>query len=202
MKNIADITLDDVKSIMPSKGYPITTKEGVPNIVGIRNADKSSDIFIDRIWVWWNERGKEVSHFYTATTRPGFWYLEHPINNDGTGILVPGHYPNCWGLGMHRKQQFALCQKDGNGNMKAYRDKNLNNTIDCNPSTIQDGQFGCDGHHAGMDDGENIGHYSAMCQVWRFHKAHEDLMAEFDRMSKAYHYKYFSYTLLLQEDFI
>ena len=199
MKNITDITLDDVKAWMKAKGYKIFTANGVPNIVGIRNVIKETNQFIDKCHVWWTENGKEQSHVYTITTRPGKHYLENPINDKGAGILVPGQYLNIWELGMHRGKQFALCQRGGS--VKVYRDNNKNDIIDIVPGSIDEGWFGIDGHHAGEDDADEIGYYSAGCQVWRFHGAHNSLMNQFNSFSKKYNFKRFSYTLLLQEDF-
>lgn len=200
MKNMNDIGLSDVKAVLTKKGYKIFTAEGVPNIVGIRNSDPSTNKFDDKCWVWWNENGKEESHVYTITTRPGFYYLEKPIKGTpGTGILVPKQYINCWVLGMHRQKQFALCQRAGV--VQAYRDNNKNDIIDLDPKTIQTGYFGCDLHHAGLLDTDVVNNWSAMCQVWRYHEPHEDLMNKFKAISEKNKFTKFSYTLLDQGDF-
>jgi len=199
MKDIADISLDDVKSVMANKGYKVFTEEGIPNIVGIRNTIKKTDNYIDRCFVWWIENGAEVSHDYTITTRDGAYYLENPINDKGSAILVPDQYINCWELGMHRGKQFALCQKDGV--VRVYRDNNQDDIIDCNPASEDVGYFGIDLHHAGTDDSPIIGKWSAGCQVWRYNQRHQDLMNKFKELSEKNKYKKFTYTLLLQEDF-
>jgi hypothetical protein len=200
MKQINDITVEDVKSVLTKKGYRIFTDIGVPNIVGIRNVNESSNQFIDRCWVWWTENGIEQSHNYTITTRPGFYYLENPIaGNNGTGILVPNQYIDCWELGMHRQKQFALCQRDGV--VQVYRDNDKDDILDLDPKTIQKGYFGVDMHHAGLLDTDIVNNWSAACQVWRYHIAHQDLMQSFKALSAKYGYNKFSYTLLNQVDF-
>ena len=200
MKTFNTITLDDVKNIMHQKKYQIFT-DGKPNIVGIRNSIRDSNKFDDTCFVWWNEDGKEVSHQYTITTHPGYYYLQNPIaGNNGAAILVPGQYIEIWGLGMHRKKQFALCQYFGN--VKIYRDNNKDTRLDYDPETIQQGMFGINGHHAGLNDADAVGPYSAGCQVWRYHVPHEKLMQDFKGLSTKFKFKKFSYTLLLHEDFI
>jgi hypothetical protein len=202
MKRLQDITLDDIKAVMNSKGYEIFTKEGVPNIVGIRNAtrDDVKDFYDDICWVWWNDSGIETRHYYTITTHPGHYYLEHPIaGTKGTAILVPGQYIDCWILDMHRGKQFALCQREGQ--VRVYRDDNKDTVLDYDPKTIDTGFFGIDLHHGSIDDSDVIGPWSAGCQVWRYSKPHAQLMDEFKELSEENNFKRFSYTLLLQEDF-
>lgn len=199
MKSLFDIGISDVKSVMASKGYPIYI-DGKPNIVGIRNAETKSNAYNDKCWVFWTENGQEEIHFYTISTHPGFYYLQHPIaGTNGTAILVPDHYEGCWVLGLHRGKQFALCQRSGE--VKVYRDNNQDTTQDFDPSTIQQGYFGIDLHHGSLDDSDVVDRYSAGCQVWRYAQPHEDLMGQFQRLSNQYHFNQFSYTLLRQQDF-
>lgn len=201
MKALLEITLQDVKAMMQQKGYKVFDAEGVPNIVGIRNAAYDvNDDYNDRCWVWWMENGVENSHFYSVTTHPGFYYLENPIaGTKGTAILVPGQYLGCWALGMMHGTQLALCQSEGP--VQVYRDDNKDDILTCDPATIDTGYFGIDLHHGSVSDNNVIGPYSAGCQVWRFKVAHEQLMAKFSQLSQKNSYKAFSYTLLKQEDF-
>lgn len=200
MKSMHDIGLSDVKAIIAVKGYQIMP-EGHPNIVGIRNANPDADKFDDICWVWWQENGKEVVHFYTITTDPGLHYLQHPIaGTNGTAILVPGQYLNCWQLGMHRGKQFALCQRSGE--VKVYRDINRDGKLNFDPKTITQGYYGIDLHNAGLADPEVVGAWSAGCNVWEFHAPHEALMQDFKRLSEARGFDKFTYSLVNQEDFV
>lgn len=199
MKDILDIGITDVKNKIEEKGYK-TFRNGVPNIIGIRNTQTKSNAYNDRCWVFWEENGIENVHNYTISTHPGFYYLEHPIaGTDGTAILVPDQYIECWVLGMHRGKQFALCQRAGE--VSVYRDNNKDNMQDCDPSTIQKGYFGIDIHHGALDDSDVINKFSAGCQVFRYAVPHEDLMRKFQYLSNKFGYSKFSYTLLLQSDF-
>lgn len=199
MKEMAAIMLADVINVMKQKGYQIFN-DIRPNIVGIRNSIKDSNQFDDICFVWWSENGNVLSHQYTITTHPGYYYLQHPIaGTKGSAILVPGQYIDIWTLGMHRKKQFALCERSGP--VKVYRDNNKDTKLDYDPKTIQEGWFGIDGHHAGLNDADAVGPYSAGCQVWRYHQAHQDLMQDLKRISNRAGFTKFGYTLLSQEDF-
>lgn len=195
-----DIGLSDVKAIMTAKGYKIMA-EGHPNIVGIRSANRQSNSYDDTCWVWWTEKGVETVHNYTITTNPGFYYLQNPIaGTTGTAILVPGQYPGCWELGMHRGKQFALVQRGGP--MSVYRDSNRDTVLDYDPKTIVSGFWGLDGHYGSLEDTDVVDHFSAACQVWRYHEPHQALMQEFKRLSEGYRFDKFTYALVNQEDFV
>ncbi len=201
MKALQDITLDDVKAIVAAKGYEIFTANGIPNIIGIRSANRQSNSYDDRCFVWWSIDGVEESHDYSITTHPGYYYLQSPIaGTKGTAILVPGQYKGCWQLGMHRGKQFALCQQCGQ--VRVYRDGNKDTVLDYDPKTIDTGYFGIDLHHGAMDDSDIVGPWSAGCQVWRYNDPHEELMAKFKSLTEKYAFTRFSYTLLNQEDFV
>ncbi len=200
MKEINDIGISDVKNLVASKGYKIFTN-GVPNIIGIRNSVLSSNSYNDKCWVWWEDGLTEIIHSYSITTHPGFYYLEHPIaGTNGTAILVPGQYTDCWELGMHRGKQFALCQRAGE--VKVYRDKNKDHILNFDLATIDKGFFGIDLHHGSISNADIVDHYSAGCQVWRYAEPHEELMQDFKMLGIKHNFKRFSYTLLLQENFV
>jgi hypothetical protein len=202
MKPLNDITPADVLAAMAKKDYVLFSQVGVPNIVGIRSAEKDdSDYYNDKCFVWWKkENGQNEWHSYTITTHPGYYYLEHPIaGTKGTAILVPGQYLRCWELAMHKGKQFALCQHCGP--VKVYRDDNKDTVLNYDPATIEEGFFGIDLHSASLEDSDLIGKYSAGCQVWRYHDAHSILMEKFKLLGEEYVFRKFSYSLLLQDDF-
>jgi hypothetical protein len=101
---------------------------------------------------------------------------------------------------MHRGKQLALCQTAGP--IRVYRDADKDTTLDFDKSTIESGYFGVNLHHAGFNDADIVGLYSAGCQVWRYHQPHFELMQEFQKLSGIHNFKTFSYSLINQEDFI
>ncbi len=200
MKQMHDIGLSDVIKVMGENGN-IIYDDYRPNIVGIRNANRQSNSYDDVCWVWWTESNKQIVHNYTITTNPGYYYLQHPIaGTNGTAILVPGQYINCWELGWHRGKQFALVQRGGP--VSVYRDNNKDTVLDYDPKTVQSGYFGIDGHFGSLGDTDVVDRYSAACQVWRYHEPHQELMQDFKALSRRYNFTKFSYTLLQEEDFV
>jgi hypothetical protein len=200
MKTLKEITLADIKAVMLQRGYQVFSANGVPNIVGVRSSDRDGEDFDDTCFVWWNDLGKEEVHQYTITTNPGTYYLKNPISNAiGTAILVPGQYKDCWELGSHKGKQKALIQTCGQ--VRVYRDRNKDGVLNMDTSTIDTGFFGINLHHGSLNDPDVIGQWSAGCQVWKYHGAHEILMNKFHELSKKYHFNRFSYTLLDQAEF-
>jgi hypothetical protein len=201
MKNLRFISQQDIVKVMTEKGYKIFDAEGIPNIVGVRSAETDGEDFDDICYVWWTlPNGKPEIHLYTITTNPGTYYLKNPLSGTkGTGILVPDQYVDCWELGMHRGKQLALLQTGGP--VSVFRDSNRDGKMDYDPTSIQKGYFGVNLHHASLSDLDTIGLWSAACQVWKFHKPHEELMLKFKDLSNRYKFKKFSYTLLEQKDF-
>ncbi len=202
MKNLRFISLEDVLAVMKAKKFKIFEEEGIPNIVGIRSLEKDGEDFDDICYVWWKlPNGNQEVHLYTITTNPGKYYLNKPLpGTSGAAILVSGQYLGCWILGSHGKsQQYALIQRGGE--VRVYRDKNLDSKLDCDPATIDKGFFGINLHHGSKTDVDIIGKWSAGCQVWRYHQPHQDLMQKFKALSERYKFTKFSYTLLEQTDF-
>jgi hypothetical protein len=135
-----------------------------------------------------------------ATTDPGKYYLEHPANIAGCGMLVPGQYIDCWKFGLHNGKYIALVQV---GNMKTYRDNDKDDIFEIDPASISSGQFGCNNHHAFNSEVNgndfNVDNWSAMCQVILHINNFNDamlMMFDYDRFTG----KLFSYTLLEKAD--
>ena len=80
-----------------------------------------------------------VTETFEITTDPGSPYLLKPINNYGCAILAPGQWRGCYSIGKHRGQYLALVQS---GKVKVFRDNDLDNILDMDPETIQDGYSG------------------------------------------------------------
>ncbi len=201
MKKILEITLAEVQAMLKLKGFEEFTSDLVPNIVGIRSTELDGEDFDDRCHVWWYEGGElAFSKNYTITTNPGTYYLKNPIaGSKGTLILCPGQHINCWQVGMHKGKQLAFVQTGAP--MQVYRDRNRDGKMDFDPKTIEAGYFGMNGHHGALSDVNLIGQWSAGCQVWRFHKAHQDMMNLVQDNAKKTKQKDYTYTLLEQKDF-
>jgi hypothetical protein len=148
------------------------------NIIGIRSDNHRSNRFDDLLCCAYRERegGPFVIKYWPATTDPGTFCLEHPEvygTAAGTAIIVPGQYRGAYKLDLHRGKYEALCQR--NGPIKVYRDGNRDDIIDMDPSTIQEGFFGCNLHKAGANS-TNVDKWSAGCQVFARDSDFEELL--------------------------
>lgn len=91
----------EIENKYKEKGYVFRTGLYEVNVFGIRSINSQSNQFDDIIGVAWN--GKKGSYCLTgnATTDPGKYYLQNPMNNKGTIIMVPGQYLKCYAKGLH-----------------------------------------------------------------------------------------------------
>jgi hypothetical protein len=197
--NKSTITLEKIKSIFIKKGY---TLNSILEIVGVRTLDECTNSFNDFICLIY--KGNLVG-VYEATTDPALFYLNNPMNVNGTAILPEGQHKNLWALGLHKGYP-ALTQAR---RISVYRDKNKDSliTIDNRLHNDASGINLHRGHETWLRKQANyllnvfkikIGKYSAGCQVVAFA---DDLKAilEFCKLSKL---KTFDYTLLNEKDFI
>ena len=189
-----------LKTVMAKKNYRFYSDPFDINIFGIRATNPIVNTFCDLLGVaYTDENGKPQIMIAPATTDPGFYWLENPMNIAGTAIVVPGQYHSLWTPGLHSGYR-ALIQS---GNIKVYRDRNKNDVLDMDPSTIQEGEFGIDNHHA-LDQAAptpTVGKFSAGCQVWAILADFLAMMGLVDKQIAAGLGSLFSYSLLEEQDF-
>lgn len=195
----SDLTYDSVKAVMLKLGHPFFTATMDPNFIGIRTKNVKADNFDDYFCcLWVDEKGeKQIWINDKFTTDPGKYYLQKKLlNPKGCGILVPGHYSKVWGLGKHLGKYEAFLQIGRK--VKAYRDRNMDDVLDMDPATIDEGFHGCNMHH-GYGAGK-VGPNSAMCQV---HSAEKDLnyLIEFFKKTIPFAGSRVSYSLITEADF-
>lgn len=156
----------DVIDAVETKGYPLNKADNYPNLIGIRKPMNSDNLFNDTLYmiIWKNSQQSVCSFHYPITTDPGRWYLQHPINTSGCAIVKEGYYPNVWKVGKHNGKYTALIQTGGK--IKVYRDIDKDSTFDLDESTVQEGFFGINLHHAGTDS-KTIDNWSAGCTVFK-----------------------------------
>lgn len=146
------------------------------NIFGIRanNRDQSYDQFDDLIGVFYKvTENNTVLKTWKGTTDPGGYFLNNPMNINGTFIMVPGQYLGAYAIGKHHTHD-ALIQV---GTLSGYRDGDRDNVLDMSPGSIYDGKnFGVNIHHK-ENDSETIGQGSAGCQVFKSTADHENFMS-------------------------
>lgn len=209
LKNVIETT--DFQSLFERKGYAYFTKGDYNlNIIGIRDLREGivqRDNFNDALVCTYKINGKWYKDIWSISTDPGLKMLGAPMNSAGTAILVPGQYRGAYQIGLHKGQYQALTQKKP---VKVFRDRNKDNKLDFNSSTIQEGMFGINIHgsmnanlSATMDpnkvnptwESSIVGSWSAGCQVFKNAKDYAEFMT-LCRKAKDIYGNSFTYTLL------
>lgn len=168
------------------------------NLVGIRTKDNTADTFNDFICVLYKINGTECINVFPATTDPGVYYRENPINVLGTGILCEGQHKGLFKRGLHKGKP-ALVQVSP---CRAYRDRDKDKVLEFDPKTIQKGMYGCDMHRA--NEGRKttiVGKWSAMCQVPADSVDEDKILNLYDKQVSNGNGDTLTYTLLLEEWF-
>lgn len=184
------LTYDGIKTKYESKGYKFFDKGDFNvNIFGFR-LTVSTNAWDDCIGIAYRENGVKKVVAYKASTDPGMYYLNHPMNSGGTAILKEGQYRGSHKIRLHAGRYEALGQC---GWLKLFRDGDLDNEHDFDPESITD-SFG---------DGINIHHgynswrvekNSAGCQVIKMVSDFNEFM-DICRNAAAIWGNKFSYTL-------
>lgn len=193
------ITPGKLHEIFARKNYSFFVndrKDYNVNIVGVRSADMTPDVFNDYISVCWKYLGRWYNHVYECTTDPGLYYLNNPMNCKGTAILVPAQYKGAYMIGIHKTYE-ALRQKKP---MKYWRDNNRDNRYDMSGKIYE--EIGYTDIHRANDKKKSyvVGKFSAGCQVISDSRDFSEFMS-ICRKSAAIYGNSFTYTLLTEDDF-
>lgn len=205
-----EVKIKDFLHVSRTKGYKIFYGgRGINlNIWGVRSNDRSSNTFNDKICAFWKNTDSDEWRLiqFDATTDPGMYWRNNPMNQLGTAILKPGQYEGCWKIGKHKGYEALVQHKP----VIVFRDNNRDNILDIeNPNVdIHAGVFGINIHRANSNGRSvQVDKWSAGCQVLQNRKRkHSILGVEFDydwdffmhlvRSSAAFYNEYFTYTLI------
>lgn len=166
---------------MEEKKYELFKGSGEINIVyvegcnadGSLNADEPNQFNDRRILITFENGAPKIIGNWEATTEPGFYYTDSPMNISGAARIKFGQYLNCWEVGTHGNSvpHEALIQirpvtvyRDYNRDMARVGDKEDTGLFGINQHGGYDYPFG------------NIGPASAGCQVGRTMDGHEEFM--------------------------
>ena len=190
-----DLTKNKIRSIinaLKGKKYVVYTRPYELNIVGVRSKNNVAGKFDDRLFVFWkNDENKWEGKTYEITTDPATYFLQKPLSKLGSAILKEGQWKDAYGIGSHRKSYEAVVQKK---DVIVYRDYNRDAILDWNNGREETGLFGINIHKAGANT-EDIGKYSAGCQVFRNVADFEEFMT-LARKQKQLYGNVFTYTLI------
>lgn len=156
-------SIEKLKTAFHKKGYELRTGEYELNIIGIRNDTAKPNSFDDLICVLFkDEYGDDTLLCFPATTDPGTYWLEHPMNTEGCAIMQEGHYTDVYKIGVHKDYK-ALQQI---GNIHYVRDNNKDDTLDFDASKKVVGVYATNIHHADVwEKSVQVDKWSAGCQV-------------------------------------
>jgi len=179
------LTYDVVKKWYESEGFVFSTEKSIPNLFGIR-LQLSTNLFDDLIGMvrltpslFKLEQFDETVEFFNATTDPGQYYLEHPMNTKGTFIMKPGQYD--YKLGLHNGKN-AFVQA---GPVLGYRDHDMDKLAELNPRNTDKGFFGVDIHPCDpYVDVYYINRYSAGCQATQNQSDHTYMFDQYHGIEK------------------
>lgn len=194
----------NLEEILRRKGYVYFNKGKYNvNIIGVRHikvGQKISNVFDDFIILEYPSEYNRKRHIYSATTKPGLTAFTTPVNEKGTGILVPGQYRAVYSVALHKGKYKALCQT--NGPVKVYRDNNKNDIVDIIPEQIDEGYFGINIHRADKyNTSKYVNSWSAACQVIQDPKDFTSFMKIIEQAKNIYGNR-FTYTLIEEKDII
>jgi hypothetical protein len=133
--------------------------------VGVRTDSTVPNRFDDFITIFYRkDDGTWLFHSYPATTDPGTYWLENPLNPQGTAILKAGQYLGSHEIGMHRGKYMALVQQRPVTVIREYDRKAVLDFMNGREDT---GLFGINIHHA-LAEGTTkyVDKFSAGCQVF------------------------------------
>ena len=158
--------LSKTRKILKAKGFNIYERPYQLNIVAYRSRHLRSNAFDDEIHVFYtNDEGKWIYHIFQGTTDPGQFWLDNPMNPQGTAFLKKGQYENAYAIGYHRGIYEALVQVKEVTVIRNYDRRGLFNLLE---TGLEDkGMFGINIHRASQTGTtKTIDKYSAGCVVF------------------------------------
>lgn len=166
------------------------------NLVGIRTDDDTANAFNDVVSVFYRFDGRWNFFAFPATTDPGTFFRENPINLKGTAIMKPGQYRGAYMVGKH-KGYTALQQK---GNITVFRDNNKDATLDTDGSEDTKKTHAVNIHRANrVRASTQVDNWSAGCQVLQ-DPDHFDFLIALCKKARDKYGNSFTYTLLEEGD--
>lgn len=202
-------TIDQIKKVFEKKNYDFFTLDKIYNlnIIGVRSESNTPNAFDDQILVIYKDSNKKERILsFQATTDPGLYWLQNPLNVEGTLILVPGQYKSCYQVGIHgRSGKNPYKALEQVGNMIYVRDADRDKVLDFelmnDPKKIITGIFKTNIHRANENhESVQVDKWSAGCQVIADPVDFATLLNLCDKATELYGNK-LSYTLLENKDF-
>jgi hypothetical protein len=150
------------------------------------------NVFDDKLCVFYKLGGVWKFHSWACTTDPGTYYLQNPMNVNGTAIVKPGQYRKSHKLGLHRGAYEAMVQV---GALTIWRDQDKDAVLDYGVNEVTATGMGINIHRAGTAS-TSVDKWSAGCQVFSKSSDFAEFMALIHKQSEAGLGDTISYSLL------
>lgn len=191
------VTVDNLIAAYERNGYKLFTGDYNVNLFAIRSSDMTANTFDDMVGLLYQVDGEWVLKKYGATTDPGLYYRENPMNIKGTGILAPGQHPSAFRIGLHQGKYKALVQ---NTPLPLYRDANRNDVLEYIGEPVRE-MAGVNLHRANAKvTSKQVDRWSAACSVLADPNDFNELLSLCEK-SKSLYGDGFTYTLFTEEEF-
>lgn len=172
--------IQKIISYMEAKKYQIFKGKDELNIIYVEgmnpdfslNSDKPNYFNDIRLVIGFEDNKPLVLGVWEATTEPGFYYTDNPMNPDGAARIAFGQY-KAWQVGIHgvSEPHEALVQV---APVKVHRD--YNRDMIRTGDRIDKGIFGINQHHGSNHPVDDIYTASAGCLVGRTRQGHKEFM--------------------------
>jgi hypothetical protein len=174
---IPTATIQQIVKYCDLNNYKLSTGDREINIIYVEGMDTSGNNNSDEPNQFNDVRLVLDSNLrllgnWSATTEPGRWYTEHPMNPNGCARIAFGQY-KAWAVGTHGNSEphEALVQVD---EVAVYRDANRDGLR--TGDAIDRGLFGINQHYGYDLPVDNVGRASAGCLVGRTRQGHREFM--------------------------
>lgn len=190
------LLLSAIQATLSERNHLLFSRPYELNIIGVRADSTKPNSFDDTITVHYKKQdGNWQLYSFAATTDPGTYWLENPLNPQGTAILKEGQYRNSHMIGLHRGIYKALVQQNP---VTVIRDYDRNTLLDFANGKEETGLFGINIHRASVNGTTKIvERYSAGCQVFA-NATDFDLFLQLCERHRQLYGNNFSYTLIDQ----
>lgn len=180
-------TYEEIEQMFKEHKYAFFKGELNLNIFAIRT-NVNTNIFDDFIYLVYEQDGKKIVKSYPCTTDAGKYYLNNPMNKQGTAIMIPGQYRSAFAIGKHTSYE-ALRQI---APIKYWRDNDKDSEHDMNGKIYEEIAY-TNIHKAGVDS-TNVNNWSAGCIVYKKSKDFDEMMKLVHKSAEKYGNK-FTFTL-------
>lgn len=183
------LTYELVRSLYAKKYYTFLTRPYELNIGGFRGKDLVVNEFDDVIFVAYKDfYGMGQCLTFRGTTDPGLYWLKNKKGNpNGTFILAPNFYEDCFELGFHhagKPNAYPAFVQAPTAKFVGWRDNDSDGEFDMHGPPNWTDVTGLNLHHG--SNMKYVGAGSAACQVVQSEKEHKVLVALGERHAELY----------------